>query len=111
MVLSAVVNLPTSVSGLAAGRRADRSPPAIASAVSSTFSSGLRPNAIIQRETKAIVRSAINPKIKNKNLSWRRVLSTSANELATITTPMPVGNDCANALTSGFPFSPLTVKG
>ena len=91
IVLSEVVSRPTSVSGFAAGRRAERSPAAIASAVSSTFSSGLSPNAIIHREINAIAKSAIKPKIKNKNLSLVKVLSTSANELATTTLPIPVG--------------------
>ena len=111
MVLSEVVSRPTSVSGFAAGRRADKSPAAIASAVSSTFSSGLSPIAIIQRETKAIANSAITPSTKNKNLSWLNVLSTSSSELATITIPMPVGSTWARALISGLPSSPSIVNG
>ena len=69
MVFKEVVNLPTSVSGFAAGNRAERSPEAIASAVSSTASSGLNPIAIIHLEASAIVKSAINPKIKKRNLN------------------------------------------
>ena len=67
-MLSAVVNRPTSVSGFAAGSRADKSPAAIASAVSSTCSNGFRPSAIIHLEAKAIASNAITPKVKNKNL-------------------------------------------
>ena len=91
IVFSAVVNLPTSVSGLAAGRRADKSPPAIASAVSSTCSSGLSEIAIIQRETNPTAVNAIKPRIKKKNPNLCRVRSTSASELATTTLPSPVG--------------------
>ena len=111
MVLREAVSRPTSVSGLAAGRRADKSPAAIASAVSSTVSSGLSPIAIIQRETKAIAKSAITPSTKNKNLSWLKVLSTSSSELATITIPIPVGKTWARALMSGLPSSPSIVNG
>ena len=110
-MLSEVVSRPTSVSGLAAGKRADKSPEAIASAVSSTFSSGLSPMAIIHLDTKAIVKSATQPSTKNKNLSWLKVLSTSSSELATITIPMPVGKTWARALISGLPSSPSIVNG
>ena len=91
IVLSAVVNRPTSVSGLAAGKRADKSPPAMASAVSSTCSSGLSEIAIIQRETKPTAVKASKPKIKKKNPNLCKVRSTSASELATTTVPSPVG--------------------
>ncbi|CAB4335340.1 unannotated protein [freshwater metagenome] len=111
MVLSAVVNRPTSVSGFAAGRRADRSPDAIASAVSSTFSNGFKPIATIHLEINPVANIAINPKIKNKNLNWLNVLSTSSKELATITLPMPVGKTKANARTSGLPSTPSIVNG
>ena len=111
MVLSAVVNRPTSVSGLAAGSRADKSPAAIASAVSSTCSNGFKPRAIIHLEAKAIASNAITPKVKNKKRSLFKVLSTSSSEFATMTVPMPVGKTCARALTSGPPLSPSMVNG
>ena len=91
IVFNEVVNRPTSVFGLAAGRRADRSPPAIASAVSSTRSNGLSEIAIIQRETKPTASNAKIPRIKKKNPNLCKVRSTSANEFATTTLPKPVG--------------------
>ena len=111
MVLSEVVNRPTSVSGFAAGNRADKSPPAIASAVSSTASSGLSPIATIHLDAIAIINNAIRPNVKNRNLNLLRVWSTSASELATITLPNPVGSSCASALTSGVLPLPSIVNG
>ena len=65
MAFKELTNLPTSVSGFASGKRAERSPSAIFSATSSTSASGLKPILITIREAIAINKSAIKPiKIK-----------------------------------------------
>ena len=92
IALSEVTNRPTSVSGLASGRRADKSPAAIFSAVSSTATSGRKPTLITIREANPIRRSAIMP-IKTKTIRKREVVSsTPANDWATKTEPNADGN-------------------
>ena len=59
--LRAVTKRPTSVSGFASGIRADKSPAAIASAVTSTSVNGLSEIEIIRREISAMSNRTTNP--------------------------------------------------
>jgi len=61
MVFKELTSRPTSVSGFASGRRADKSPSAIFSATSSTFASGRKPILITILEAIAINKRAIKP--------------------------------------------------
>ena len=63
-------NFPTSVLGFAIGIRADKSPAAIACAVSSTATSGRRPRSITFREANPMIRSAIKPIRMKKNCNF-----------------------------------------
>ena len=76
IALSEVTNRPTSVSGLASGKRADKSPAAIFSAVSSTATSGRKPTLITMREAKPIKRRAIRP-MKTKTTRKRAAVSST----------------------------------
>ena len=76
IALSEVTKRPTSVSGLASGRRADKSPAAIFSAVSSTATSGRNPTRITMREANPIKRRAIRP-MKTKTTRKREAVSST----------------------------------
>ena len=75
IVLREVLKRPTSVSGSKLSRRADKSPAAIFSAVSSIFSNGRIPTLITCRDAKAIKSKTKLPMIKNTEPICRVVLS------------------------------------
>ena len=104
MMLSDCVRRPTSVDGLNSGRRADKSPSAIAAAVTSTSNNGCRLIPINQRETKPMTMSTAMLISKKSQLSSCSVLSTLESETATTTDPKSDGNTKASARVSESGF-------
>ena len=92
IALSEVTNRPTSVSGFESGKRADKSPAAIFSAVSSTATSGRKPTLITMREANPINKSAIRPMKIKTTRKRAAVSSTPDNDCATKTEPIADGN-------------------
>ena len=91
IVFSDVLKRPTSVSGSKLSRRADRSPAAIFSAVSSIFCSGRIPTLTTWRDAIAMKSKTKLPIIKNTEPICLVVLSKSARDCATITDPSDDG--------------------
>ena len=109
MVLSDVVKRPTSVVGFASGSRAERSPAAIFSAVSSTSESGLRPTLIMVRDASAISPTMTKPIRKKSHCKRESVRSTSLSDCAIATEPRFDGS--GSAKTRKFSPFALTVNG
>ena len=109
IVLRDVVKRPTSVVGFASGRRAERSPAAICSAVSSTSESGLRPTLIIVRDASAISPTITNPIRKKSHCRRESVRSTSLSDCAIATEPRFEGS--GRAKTRKFSPFAFTVNG
>ena len=109
IVFSEVVKRPTSVDGLASGSRAERSPPAIFSAVSSTSESGLSPTLIIVRDAIAIRPTMTKPIRKKSHCSRESVRSTSLRDCAIATEPRLEGR--GRARTRKFSPFALMVNG
>ena len=111
IVFSEPVKRPTSVLELTSGSRADKSPSAIAAAVSSIWLSGLRVNLIrdlatIPIEIKTIMLISINIPV-----SPATVFSTLSKATEITTVPSPDGRALAIARISGSPSAPGIVKG
>ena len=105
------VSFPTSVLGLLSGRRAERSPAAIAAAVTSTSLRGLKLNRIINLDKNPTSKRTIKLIRRNNKVISCRVLSTPASETATTIEPRPDGSTWAIALVSAPSLLPFTVKG
>ncbi|CAB5060174.1 unannotated protein [freshwater metagenome] len=100
IVLSEVLKRPTSVLGSKFSRRADRSPPAIFCAVTSTASSGFILSLITCRAAKPISNKTMKPINRNTRPMRCVVLSKSANDCATTTLPIAEGSTCVTTLKS-----------
>ena len=109
IALSEVVRRPTSVVGLASGRRAERSPAAIWAAVSSTVESGLSPTLIIVRDATAISPTMTRPIRKKSHCTRLRVRSTSLSDCPMAIEPRFDGR--GRARTRKFSSPALRVNG
>ena len=111
IVLSEPVSRPTSVFGFTSGSRADKSPSAIAAAVSSILFSGFKLNLISDPATNPIAIITIKL-IKRKIPSRPRMVRSTLSRATEITTvPTPEGRILATARISGWPSTPGIVKG
>ena len=99
------VSRPTSVLGLASGKRADNSPRAIAFAVVSTEVKGFRLIRTTASESNPINKRTIKPIRKNKTRNLFKVFSISSREIAAIALPAPEGSNRAKTLKCSFLFS------
>ena len=88
--LRAELSRPTSVAALSSGRRAERSPLAMAAAVFSTSSRGRKPRLTARRPMSKRSTSTTRPKRRRRRPVRTNVLLTSVSAMETTTIPPPV---------------------